>query len=172
MELDGRAVANFVLDFCDARGRRVTNLSLQKLVFFCHAWSLVKLGKPLIRHKFEAWQFGPVLQYLYREFKAYDSSPIVSRAKRIDPSSGERRVVEYNLDMQTESLLSSVLSFYADLSAGALVELTHVQDGPWDRVWNHTGKLNPGMKIEEDAIEDYYSRVTPPFRERGSDGQA
>ena len=73
---DGRSIANFVLDFCERNGRTVTNLSLQKIVYFCHVWSLIELGKPLIRHKFEAWEYGPVLPYLYREFKGFDRSPI------------------------------------------------------------------------------------------------
>ena len=69
MTHDGRAVANFVLDHTDRLGASLTNLSLQKLVYFCHVWSLIGLHKPLIRHSFEAWECGPVLQYLYREFK-------------------------------------------------------------------------------------------------------
>jgi uncharacterized phage-associated protein len=171
MAYDGRAIANFILDFCDAHGRAVTNLSLQKLVFFCHAWSLIELGKPLIRQKFEAWQFGPVLQYLYRDFKTFDSSPINVRAKRLDPNRGHLETVAYGFDSETESLLRAVLDFYSRLSAGALVSLTHVKDGPWDRVWNHPGKLNPGMTIDENAIEEYYSRVTPPFgKTRDLDG--
>ena len=74
---DGRAIANFILDYCDSRGSRVTNLALLKLVYFCHVWSLIKLGRPLVRHKFEAWELGPVLPYLYRAFKKFDRAPIV-----------------------------------------------------------------------------------------------
>ncbi len=33
MSYDGREVANFVLDFCEARNRRLTHLSLQKVVY-------------------------------------------------------------------------------------------------------------------------------------------
>jgi uncharacterized phage-associated protein len=55
------------------------NLTVQKIVYFCNVWSLIELGRPLIRHKFEAWEFGPVLPYLYREFKNYDHSPCGSR---------------------------------------------------------------------------------------------
>jgi len=79
MSHDGRAVANFVLDVCEQAGREVTNLSLQKIVFFCHAWSLAVRKEPLVKHEFEAWQFGPVLQYLYREFKVAEREPIRER---------------------------------------------------------------------------------------------
>ena len=62
MTHDGRAVANFVLDHVDSSGVLVTPLALQKIVYFCHVWSLIELRRPLIRHSFEAWEHGPVLQ--------------------------------------------------------------------------------------------------------------
>jgi uncharacterized phage-associated protein len=160
---DGRAIANFVLDYCDSRGRRVTNLALQKIVYFCHVWSLIELGRPLIRHKFEAWEFGPVLPYLYREFKSYDRSPIVGRATQLDPIDGKHRVVAYDFDPDTDSLLHRIAGFYSQLRAGDLVELSHALGGPWHAVWNHGGAVNPGMKIDDRKIVEFYSKAAPPF---------
>lgn len=160
---DGRAIANFILDYCDSRGRRVTNLALLKIVYFCHVWSLVALGRPLVRHKFEAWEFGPVLPYLYRSFKNFDRLPIVGRAMGIDAVDGKQRVVGYNFNVGTDSLLREIVEFYSRLSAGALVELSHAEGGPWHSVWNHAGTVNPGMKIDDASIVEFYSKVSPPF---------
>lgn len=163
MSADGRAIANFVLDFCESRGRGISNLSLQKIVYFCHVWSLIKLGKPLIKHQFEAWQYGPVLQYLYREFRTFDDLPITSRASRMNTETGNREIVPYKFDRDTEELLESVVDFYSQLRAADLVALSHAKGGPWDEVWNHRGSVNPGMRIEESSITDFYSRARPPF---------
>jgi uncharacterized phage-associated protein len=163
MSYDGRQVANFVLDLCEAEGREVTNLSLQKIVFFCHAWSLAELKRPLVKHQFEAWQYGPVLQYLYRDFKSFESGAITSRAKKLDPVNGVGREVDYSFDADVEILIRKVVQFYSSLTAGALVELSHVEGGPWHGIWNHEGKINPGMRIEDAAISDYYSRVRAPY---------
>lgn len=160
---DGRAIANFILDYCDGRGRRITNLALLKIVYFCHVWSLIKFGHPLIRHKFEAWEFGPVLPYVYRAFKKFDRSPVVGRATQIDPADGTHRVVSYDFDERTDSLLRETVEFYSRLSAGTLVELSHAEGGPWHSVWNHAGSVNPGMKIEDARIVEFYSRVPAPF---------
>ncbi|WP_288198071.1 type II toxin-antitoxin system antitoxin SocA domain-containing protein [uncultured Pleomorphomonas sp.] len=160
---DGREIANFILDFCDPRGRKITNLSLQKIAFFCHAWSLINLNKPLIRHSFEAWEFGPVLPYLYREFREFDRYPITSRAKHIDPKDGTRRTVEYSFDSATTLLLESIIDFYSRISAGDLVSLSHVNGGPWDQAWNHGGIVNPGMRIEDEKIKEFYSAASPPI---------
>ncbi|WP_082554849.1 Panacea domain-containing protein [Caulobacter sp. Root1455] len=163
MSYDGRAVANFVLDFCEQKERIVTNLSLQKIVFFCHVWSLIELGKPLIRHDFEAWEYGPVLPYLYREFRMFDRLPITERAKKIDPLSGERRIVHDTFDLPTSELLERIIDFYSRMRAGDLVEISHVEGGPWYRSWHHSGVVNPGMKIDQESIVQFYSRARLPF---------
>jgi len=163
MGYDGRAVANFILDVCDAHDRRVSNLSMQKIVYFCHVWSLIELGKPLVKHVFEAWEYGPVLPYLYREFRQFDKSAITSRAQRLDPNLGRNVVAEYDFDESTRSLLEQVVEFYSRLSAGDLVRLSHVEGGPWHTSWHHAGVVNPGMKIGNAEIAAFYSSARTPF---------
>lgn len=160
---DGRAIANFVLDHAERAGVAVTNLSLQKIVYFCHVWSLINLQRPLVKHSFEAWEYGPVLQYLYREFKGFGASAITSRARRLDPLAGGSEIVPYAFDQETRELLKEVVNFYVRLSASTLVELTHAEGGPWHTVWNHAGKVNPGMRIDNRDIADFYARVSTPF---------
>lgn len=163
MSYDGRQVANFILDICDGSGRTVSNLSLQKIVYFCHAWSLATLGRPLVRHQFEAWQYGPVLPYLYRDFKSFESSGITSRAAKLSPVSGRAEVVKYDFPLEDDELIRKVVGFYSSLSPGTLVELSHVEEGPWSEVWNHGGKVNPGMKIQDGAIRDFYENALVPY---------
>ena len=160
---DGRAVANFVLDFCEKQGRAVTHLSLQKIVYFCHVWSLIVLRKPLVRHRFEAWQFGPVLQYLYREFRQWNDNPITGRAHEIDLASGEKEIVTYKFDKETTALLSNVVDFYSRLQPSELVALAHADGSPWHEAWNHSDTVNPGMRIDDSSIVDYYSKAPKPF---------
>lgn len=164
MAYDGRAVANFVLDHADQLGIKVTNLSLQKLVYFCHLWSLIELGRPLVKQSFEAWEYGPVLQYLYREFKRFGGAPITDRAQQTNPFNGRKDVVRHTLDPVTEELLKRVVGFYGRLSAGALVSLTHAHGGPWHRVWHQSGRINPGMHIDDREILRFYSHIPQPFR--------
>jgi uncharacterized phage-associated protein len=162
MSYDGREVANFILDFCDKSNRKITHLSLQKIVYFCHVWSIVKLDKPLVKHKFEAWEFGPVLQYLYRQFKPFDRRPIDGRAMKINAQTGQEEKVAYGFDEETQNLLNNVVEFYSRLDPRYLVYLSHEKNGPWDKVWNHDGEVNPGMVINNEEISLYYSKVRSP----------
>lgn len=163
MSYDGRAIANFVLDQCEGKGRELSNLSLQKVVYFCHVWSLIVLERPLIKHSFEAWEFGPVLPYLYREFRAFDRGSIRTRAKRLDPLDGTSRIVEYVFGSDTCDLLSKVVEFYSQVRPSDLIRLSHADGGPWCRVWNHKGVVNPGMRIEDTQIIAFYSKAFQPF---------
>jgi uncharacterized phage-associated protein len=104
-----------------------------------------------------------VLPYLYREFKTFDRSAITGRAKRLDPVTGRYQVAAANLDKDFAELLDKVVSFYTRMPAGDLVTLSHADGGPWSVVWNHGGKANPGMRIDDGEIKVFYSKVVPPF---------
>ena len=157
--MDGRAIANFVLDECSDLGVPVSQLALQKLVYFCHAWHLVEYEEPLVKQQFEAWEYGPVLPYLYSEFKDFGKNPITARSKKLNRFSGEREIVVLEISEERRSFLKKVVGFYGRLTPSQLVELTHCEDGPWSKVWMHSEKINPGMKIDNANIFDYYSTV-------------
>ncbi len=159
---DAREVANYILDRCDELGRPVTNLSIQKLTFFCHAWTLKYLSRPLIAEEFEAWQHGPVLPYLYREFKEFDAEerPINRRAKKLDKATGARVIAEYSFDSELLSLLTETIDTYSALKPYQLVAISHISGGPWEQVWNHGKKINAGMRISNKSISEFYSART------------
>jgi uncharacterized phage-associated protein len=54
---DPRIVANYMLEIADSKSIALTNLALQKLLFFAHAISLVEKKKALVSGYFEAWQY-------------------------------------------------------------------------------------------------------------------
>jgi uncharacterized phage-associated protein len=104
-----------------------------------------------------------VLPYIYRLFKRFDSLPIVGRATELDALSGENRIVAYVFDQQTQKLLEKIVDFYSRLRAGDLVELSHVRGGPWHLAWFHQGTVNPGMKIDDAKIVEFYGKASRPF---------
>ncbi len=44
---------------------RISTLMLQKLLYYCNAWSLAWFHKPLFSQQFEAWSHGPVCRELF-----------------------------------------------------------------------------------------------------------
>jgi uncharacterized phage-associated protein len=112
-------VANWILCQTDVEaGDSITHLKLQKLIYYCQAWSLALLGRPLFEEDFEAWSHGPVVKSVYDQFKEnrWNALPI----PEICPE----------FDGETEELLTSIYKIYADKSAKSLENLTHAED-PW-----------------------------------------
>jgi uncharacterized phage-associated protein len=80
----------------------------------------------------------------------------------MDPRTGQQVVVSYDFAEPTRELLTKVVAIYSRFSASILRELSHAPGGPWDRVWHHAGKINPGMRIDNRDIEQFYSRMRWP----------
>lgn len=160
---DGREVANYVLDYADEVGINVTNLELQKITYFCHVWYLINTNKPLIKHNFEAWEYGPVLPYLYRSFKSFENRGITCRATKLDFETGNHIIAKLDIESKEKSLLRSIVSFYSQRSPAQLVDLSHIEGGPWYSVWYHEKKVNPGMQINNEDIINFYTSKDKPF---------
>lgn len=157
---DGRSVANFALDISKHNNISLTNLQLQKVLYFTHAWYLVEFKEPLIKHQFEAWEFGPVMPYVYRAFKEFGDKPITKRATRINAEAAKHEIAKLSLPYEKISWIQSLAEKYIKISASQLVELSHVKEGPWHKVWHNQGNLSPGMKIEHNQIYDYYANLS------------
>jgi len=159
MSYDVRSVANFVLDLAENEGSDLSNLAINKVVFFLHAYFLVQFGRPLVSAKVEAWNYGPVFRELYREFKPSGDQPIKARAHRINPEHGARELCTYEFPQSELSFLREIARKYMHLSARALVAISHEKGGPWDQVWNHVTPANASMRISNEIIKDWYEKA-------------
>lgn len=160
MAYDVRALANLVLDRADQCGREVSNVHINKTLYFLHVWYLLRECAPLTGAKIEAWDYGPVFREVYQQFKGFGKNPIKARALCIDFSSGERKTCTADFSPRDIDFLLPLIDHYLDQKPFDLVELTHKKGTPWDLVYNHGGRSNPGMRISDDMIVDYYSHQT------------
>jgi len=158
MAYDVRALANFVLDLAAKDGRSLTNMQINKVVYFLHVDFLVEFARPLVSAKIEAWEHGPVFRELYAQFKRHGDTGIASQAVAVNPETGQAAKVVYSLQIDEESFLTPLARRYSSMSAAVLRAQSHVVGGPWDRVWNHDTTTNATMRITDDAILDWYGR--------------
>jgi uncharacterized phage-associated protein len=154
--IDVRAIANEVLDFADRLGVPVSNMALNKIVYFVHCDYLLERGDPLVGAKIEAWQHGPVFREIYHEFKRWSEGPIKGRANKVDPHSGDVKVARASFGGSERAYIEQLIARYIKFSAAHLRALSHVEGGPWDIVWRHDGQANPGMEIPDTLIREHY----------------
>jgi uncharacterized phage-associated protein len=160
MSYDVREIANFVLDFAEERGVSVTNIDINKIVYFLHGWYLAKTDRPLVSAKIEAWDYGPVFRELYHEFKWHVNGAITSRAQRRSPISAKLERCVPDIHGDDVEFIAPLIERYIRMSTFKLVELSHAGGGPWDQVYNHEGESNPGMRISDDLIRAYFKEQT------------
>ncbi|MDO9487663.1 MAG: DUF4065 domain-containing protein [Sphingomonadaceae bacterium] len=158
MSIDVRGLANLILDVGEEIGIQTTNLGLNKVAYFLHGWFLARKKEPLVRAKIEAWEYGPVFREIYFQFKNFGANPITSRATKVNLETGEKEVCGYELLAEDFEFLRGLAEQYLRIRPGRLVDLSHAQDGPWHKAWFYDGSINPGMEIEQAAIEEFFAQ--------------
>lgn len=128
-------------------GDAMTNLRLQKMLYFAQGWSLTRLGKPLFEEPIEAWQYGPVVPACYGWYSGFGRNFLTSDMPPREAFTTE----EYELLLDTWAELSKY-------STSQLVTMTHEKGTPWDRVWNHSGS----REIPTEEISAFFSRNPLP----------
>lgn len=125
-------------------GTPVSAMKLQKLVYYCQAWSLVWEERPIFPERIEAWVNGPVAPSLYDCHRgSFDVYQVAGgNPDAIDPS-----------DKET---IDSVLKFYGDKSAQWLSDLTHSED-PWLEARKGLAATQRGSsEITHASMAEYY----------------
>jgi len=134
-------------------GKFVTQMKLQKLVYFAQGYHLVKYHKPLIKENFQAWKYGPVIPDIYRDFKLYGSSPITNTTSYV-PSDSVR--TPYFLDAEALDTINYAWEVLKNFSAMSLSNWTHQPDGPWAKVYVPDERSTP---IGNDDIQQYFEKL-------------
>lgn len=146
------AIANWLLMWADGQGDEdggvgLSNLKLQKLLYYAQGHHLGKYGEALFADPIEAWAHGPVVKSEYHRLKGYGNGLIdVDSVVDDDFDWGDYRDVEQHL--------IAVWNTYGGYEAWALREMTH-REAPWLDAFN--GERN--VCISEDALRSFFSRV-------------
>ncbi|MBF4390478.1 Panacea domain-containing protein, partial [Vibrio anguillarum] len=98
-------VCDYVIDKVTDSGESLSNLKLQKLVYYVQAWYLAFENSSLCDEKFEAWVHGPVSRALFNRF-ASDKS-LYSDIYRSDMRDG---FTPANLSAEARAHIDRVLS--------------------------------------------------------------
>lgn len=96
----------------------ITAMKLEKLVYYCQAWSLVWDERPLFSNRIEAWANGPVAPDLYNWHRGLFE---VESCSKGDPT---------KIDLEGVETIEAVLSHYCQFSGKQLSDLSH-SENPW-----------------------------------------
>ena len=135
-------VAEYILE----KKKFIPAMKLQKLVYYCQAWSLVWEDRPMYKNKIEAWANGPVVVTLYHAHKG---------KYLLDSVGGDSSKLS-SPDIES---IDAVLKYYGNKSSQWLSDLTH-QENPWK---DARGDLRRGERGNEEitlaSMAEYYGSL-------------
>lgn len=136
-------VANYLIFLASQENQEkeregITNLKLQKILYFAQAYYLSKLNKPLFVEKIEAWNLGPVVREVYREFKNNGSKSIILKEDKS------------TLTEEDKEILKRIWYTFGGYSASRLVNIVHAHN-PWKEAFVSANKI-----ISRKALKNYY----------------
>ena len=144
-------VAEIIINYMNAEEEpHITNLMLNKLLYFAQGHCLAETGKPLFDDDFEAWDFGSVIPKIYHKYKICGKNSIAS-----DNEINKDEI----LDWEQLPIVEDVLKQYSEFSPTKLVNLTHEENSPWDIAKKKESRDNRHILIDKDAIKSYFQTV-------------
>ena len=112
-------VANRIVSLSSIEvGDLISNLKLQKLLYYTQGFHLAIYHEPVFNEDIYAWQYGPVVPEAYLHFKKHGSGHIT-----IDDHDFEKHFAEFS-DAENE-LICDVWNVYGQYSAYRLMRFTH-----------------------------------------------
>ena len=147
-------VAAYVVNEYWVNGSPITNLKLQKILYYIQGYTLRRHGSPAFSEGIYKWPYGPVVPQVYFNYN-------YSRSKGIPELSDEHsRKLEkiFRRDSATTRIIDEVITKSFSFSAVQLVQMTHAES-PWKAA-------NDSELIPLGAIASYFGSNDPLNLER------
>jgi len=133
------AAKYFLAQASEDAGDLISNLKLQKLLYYAQGFHLALYDEPLFPEAIEAWTHGPVFPDLYRHYKKYGAGAI--------PYPED---IDFSIyDEETKSLLDEVYCVFGQFAAWKLRNMTQ-EEYPWKLAAQNSGI------ITHQSLKEYF----------------
>ena len=138
-------IANQLLIYsADNGGELMTNMKLQKMLYYQQGFHLAYFGTPLFDEDIEAWMYGPVVPSMYEKYKGYGRNGI-------EPD----RTMQFTFEKKNElALFNEVCKVYGAYSAIGLMNMTH-DETPWKSTPTGEGE---GHIIAKEKMQSFFKK--------------
>ena len=132
---------------CKISDWSLSNLRLQKILYFAHRRFLWETGNPLVEGPFVRYPYGPVIEEVHHHVKKCGRYAVPEDAfgvhRTLEVETPEYGVIKREYEERKEQYASS------------LITESHIPRGAWDRCSNENKREIPNdyIKEEHDACE-------------------
>jgi uncharacterized phage-associated protein len=151
-ELTANDVANYLLTAASDLDKPLSNLKLQKMLYYAQGWHLAVKGSTLFPDSIEAWIHGPVVPSVYRAYKSHGFGPL-----HVD-------VKPPRLAKDTREFLETLFHHYVKFDAYELELATHREE-PWKAAREGLAPDQPSRNtIPLTALKRYFKSLISKSR--------
>lgn len=143
------SVANLLVEMAIDNATPISNLHLQKVLYYLQAFYLCKTSSPIIDAQFSRWPYGPVIESVHQAFSHYGASAI------LEPLEDDGIFFE---EGSIPTLDPSIFGAFEDTLVPFLKKLFITV--PWQLV-----EKTHGQKIWSDYEKDTQSYSAPDYTE-------
>ena len=135
-------VARYIIWYCEEKKYIVSNLKLQKILYFIQAKFLVEKNTACFSEKIEAWTFGPVIPDVHQQYKIFGNAHIPCVDVQDD----------FKISEQDKALIDNMIDKCSKFTASQLGEITHRQT-PWKKAY----KSYQNNEITQLSVKEFFS---------------
>jgi uncharacterized phage-associated protein len=143
-------VANYFLTKAEKDEELLSNLKLQKLVYYAQGLHLALNDMPIFNERIRAWAYGPVIPDLYFDYKDYGAGGIPAD-KKFSPKSIDKKIRDF---------LDEVYQAFGQFSAQRLIQISHT-----DKCWEDA---HPNGIITHKAMREHLKKYLTDVQEKAS----
>lgn len=130
-----------IVNYANDKNRPISNLKLQKVLYFVQGYYLQMMGHEFFRDEIEAWPYGPVVPNVYEQFQQFGANfiPYTNEYSEFDYYAWDETIHYFDInELHDEDIdfLKAVVDKLDKYSASDLVTITHNQ-WPWKRAIAH-----------------------------------
>jgi uncharacterized phage-associated protein len=156
-KITAHKIAKYIISELQDAGEAVSNIKLQKLLYYVQGWHMGLYDKQVFEDEFQAWRNGPVIYDVFKEYEAFGAyNPITKLTHRP------------NVSEALEKHIYEVLECYGGESAFSLVALTH-REWPWIEARGdlplHASSQNI---ISKNTMKDFFAAKAKENEETGN----
>lgn len=138
-------LAKYIVSKCTNENKPISNLQLQKILYYIQYGSLKEISECIFYDEIEAWQFGPVVPNVYYYFCNFGAMPINLKFK------GYMDIIK---DVNNIEMVDNILTIRREQNPWEMVKETHKDNSPWTIVFNQ----GEGKVISVGIIKEYIKK--------------
>nr|DAU87370.1 MAG TPA: hypothetical protein [Caudoviricetes sp.] len=137
-------IAEYIVNRCALGEDPISNLQLQKILYYIQLNFLKRFNRCAFNDKIEAWRHGPVVKDVYKRYNIFGRHCIIPFVANDNSS---------KFKSQDKEFIDQVIDVCTRLEPWELVDRSHTKGGPWDQTFDGTFDKEIPVEVMREYVQ-------------------